>query len=208
MKCKIWKEFTSTNDWSLWQLISEKLTEAKSTERTLLYCSMANEMADVTIQCRINPRTDSQRSKETRTAVSQEGMCLSLQHQSKENKRKNTKQCLKSKGTRWTTFIQSNLKYIVFYSCISPALFLTHTDKERGWTRSCTWTCMGIAKEKFLCGTEMRFQRQLTDRIVFRGKIRKTCKLYPFTHLHSSLSKAALILTCKKTSYITQSLLY
>lgn len=58
------------------------------------------------------------------------------------------------------------------------------------------------SKEKNVCGTEVVFQKVLHKQNIY-GKNQDTCKLYPFTLLLSSLSKATLISTWKKT---TQSL--
>lgn len=87
----------------------------------------------------------------------------------------------------------------IFYSCISPALALIHTDQERAWTRG-AWTWNGRAKEEY-SETEARFGRQLHKENSIEGKDQETGKIFPFTLLLSSPCKAALIATCKKDQF-------
>lgn len=127
-----------------------------------MYCVLAqhdkwNSRCDHTIQYRINPRTDSQITEETRSTVSQKRMCLYLQHQSKkeQGKRNHTPQngALKAKAQdqqfsfKVFKVEQSKVCCILFLyqSCAGPD---PHWS-GKVWT-SYTWTGMRTAKKKSL----------------------------------------------------------
>lgn len=76
----------------------------------------------------------------------------------------------------------------LFYSCISPALVLIHSDQKNEWTRSCTWTWNGEQKKSFPVIQKRDFKGSFTKRMTFREKIRKQAS-YALSHFFPAFAK-------------------